>query len=106
LVTLRAGHRLRVFENRVLGRILRPKKEEVAGGWEKLCNKELHNLYASVNIIIIKSRRVRWAGHVAQIEKIRNVYKILVRKPEGNRSLRRHRCRWENNIRMDLRDQW
>jgi hypothetical protein len=59
-------HRLRVFENRVLRRIFGPKRVEVTGGWRKLHNEELHNLYSSPNIItMIKSRRMRWAGHVA-----------------------------------------
>jgi hypothetical protein len=65
-LTLREEHGLRVFENRVLRRIFGPKREEVAGGWGRLHNEELHNLYASPNIIrVIKSRRMRWAGYVA-----------------------------------------
>jgi hypothetical protein len=65
-LTLREEHRLRVFENRVLGRIFGPKRNEETGGWRKLHNSELHNLYSSPSIIrIIKSRRMRWAGHVA-----------------------------------------
>jgi hypothetical protein len=66
--TLREEHRLRVFENRVLRRIFGPKRDEVTGGWRKLHNEELHNLYSSRNIIrMIKSRRMRWAGHVARV---------------------------------------
>jgi hypothetical protein len=75
-----------VFENRVLRRIFVPKREEVTGGWRKLHNEELHNLYSSPSIIrMIKSRRMRWAGHVARMGK-RNAYRILVGKPEGRRS--------------------
>jgi hypothetical protein len=65
-LTLREDHRLRVFENRVLRRIFGPKKDEATGGWKTLHNEELHNMYSSPYIIrIIKSRRTRWAGHVA-----------------------------------------
>jgi hypothetical protein len=65
-LTLREEHRMRVFENRVLRRIFGPKRDEVTGGWRKLPNEELHNLYSSPSIIrVIKSRRIRWAGHVA-----------------------------------------
>jgi hypothetical protein len=67
-LTLREEHRLRVFENRVLRRIFGPKRDEVTGEWRKLHNKELHDLYSSPSIIIIiKSRRMRWAGHVARM---------------------------------------
>jgi hypothetical protein len=89
-----------VFENRVLSRIFGAKREQVAGGWRKLHNEELHNLYASPNIVrMIKSRRMRWVGQVAYMGEIRNSYKILVGKPEWKRP--RRRC--EDNIRMDLR---
>jgi hypothetical protein len=72
-LTLREEHRLRVFENRVLRRIFGPKRDEVIGGWRKLHNEELHNLYCSQSIIrIIKSRRMRWAGHVARKGEKRN----------------------------------
>jgi hypothetical protein len=87
-------HKLRVFENRVLRRILGPKRDGVTGGWKKLHNGELHNLYSSPSIIrIIKSRGMRWAGHVARMEEKRNVYRLLVGKPEGKRPLGRPRCR-------------
>jgi hypothetical protein len=67
-LTLREEHRLRVFENRVLGRIFDPKRDEVTGEWRNLHNEELHNLYSSPNIIrMIKSRRMRWAGYVARM---------------------------------------
>jgi hypothetical protein len=65
-LTLREEHRPRVFENRVLRRIFGPKRDEVTGGWRKLHNEELHNIHSSSSIIkMIKSRRMRWAGHVA-----------------------------------------
>jgi hypothetical protein len=73
------------------------------GGWRKLHNEELHNLYSSPSIIrIIKSRWMRWAGHVARMGEKGNMYKILVGKPEGKRPLGRPRCRWIDNIKMDL----
>jgi hypothetical protein len=75
-----------VFENRVPKRILRPKREEGSGGWGELHSEELHNLRFSLNIVtVITSRNMRWDGHVARIGKMKNVYKILVRKPEGKR---------------------
>jgi hypothetical protein len=94
-----------VFENRVLRRIHGPKRDEVTGEWRKLNNEELHIIYSSPNIIRqIKSRRMRWVGHVARIGEERNVYKVLMGKPEGKRLLRRPRRRWEDGIRMDLRE--
>jgi hypothetical protein len=87
-------NRLRVIENRVLRRIFGPKGDEVTGGWRKLHNEELHNLYSSPSIIrVIKSRRMRWAGHAAQMGERRNAYRILVGKPEGKRPLGRPRRR-------------
>jgi hypothetical protein len=69
-------------------KIFAPKRDEVTGGWRKLHNEELHNLYSSPSIIrIIKSRRIRWAGHVARMEAKRPAYKILVGKREGKRPL-------------------
>jgi hypothetical protein len=92
-----------VFENRVLRRIFGPKWDRVKGGWRKLHNEELHSLYSSPSIIrIIKSRRMRWAGHVARMGETRNVYRLLVGKPEGKRPLGRTRRRWVDNIKMDL----
>jgi hypothetical protein len=76
-LTLREEHRLREFENRVLRRIFGLKRDEVTGGWRKLHNEELHNLHSSPNIIRIKSRRIRWAGHVARMGEKRNAYRIL-----------------------------
>jgi hypothetical protein len=94
-LTLREEHRLRVLEKKVLRRIFGPKREEVTGGWRKLHNEELHDLYSSPSIIkIIKSRRMRWAGHVARKGEKRNSYRLLVGKPEGKRPLGRPRHRW------------
>jgi hypothetical protein len=76
--------KLRVFENRVLRRIFGPKRDEVTGGWRKLLNEELHDLYSSQSIIgIINSRKMRRAGHVAGMGEKRNMYRLLVGKPEG-----------------------
>jgi hypothetical protein len=89
----------------VLWRIFGPKRDEVTGGWRKLHNEELHNLYSSPSIIrVIKSRRTRWAGHVARMGEKRNAYRILVGKTEGKRPLGRPRRRWVDNIKMDLRE--
>jgi hypothetical protein len=101
----RKEHRLRVFENRVLRRIFGPKMDGVTGEWRKLHNEEHHILYSSPNIIRqIKSSRMKWAGHVAHMGEERNVYRVLVEKPERKRPLARPRCRWEDGIRMDLRE--
>jgi hypothetical protein len=86
--------RLRVFENRVLRRIFGPKREE-DGSWRKLHNDDLHSLYSSPNIVrVIKSRRMRWKGHVALMEEGRGVYRVLVGRPEGKRPMGRPRHRW------------
>jgi hypothetical protein len=87
----------------VLRRIFGPKRDGVTGGWRTLHNEELHNLYSSPSIIrTIKSRRMRWAGHVTRMGKKRNVYRLLVGKPEGKRPLGRPRRRWIDNIKMYL----
>jgi hypothetical protein len=94
-----------VFENRVLRRIFGPKKDEVTGEWRKMHNGELHKWYSSPDIIRqTKLRRMRWAGHVARMGEGRNVYRVLVGKPEGKRPLERHRRRWKDGIRMDVRE--
>jgi hypothetical protein len=93
-VTLREEHRLRVFENRVLRMIFGPKREEDES-WRKLHNDELRSLYSSPNVFrVIKSRRLRWAGHVARMGQERGVYTVLVGRPEGERPLGRPRRRW------------
>jgi hypothetical protein len=96
--------RLRIFENRVLRKIYGPKREE-DGSWRKLHNDELQSLYSSQNIVrVIKSRRMRWAGHVARMGEGRGVYGVLVGRPDGKRPLGRPRRRWEDSIKMDLRE--
>jgi hypothetical protein len=102
---LREESRLRVFENKVLRRIFGPKRDEVKGEWRRLHNKELYALSSSPNVIrVIKSRRLRWAGHVARTGERRGAYRALMGKPEGRRPLERPRCRWEDNIKMGLRE--
>jgi len=104
-LTLREERRLRVFENSVLRRIFGPKSDEGTGEWSKLHNEELNNLYPSPSIVrVIQSRRMRWAEHVARMGEGRGVYTFLVGKPEVRRPLGRPRRRWEDNIRMDLRE--
>jgi hypothetical protein len=93
------------FENRVLRRTFGPMRDETIGGWTKLHNEEIHNLFFSPSIIRkIKSRRMRWAGNVARMEEKRNAYNILVGKPGGKRPLGRPRHRWVDNIKIDLRE--
>jgi len=102
---LREERKLRVFESMVLGRIFGLRRDEVTGEWSKLHNEELNDLYSSPNIVrVIKSRRMRWAGHVARMGEEREVYRFLVGKPEGRRPLGRPRRRWVDNIRMDLQE--
>ena len=104
-LTLREERRLRVFENRVLRRIFVSKKDELTGEWRKLHNEELNDLYFSPNIVrVIKSRRKRWAGHVAHIGRGKVYTGFLVGRPEGERPLGRSGHRWEDNIKMDLQE--
>jgi hypothetical protein len=94
-MTSREEHRLRVFENTVFRRVFGPKRDEVTLEWRKLHNEELNDLYFSRTIVqVIKSRRIRWVGHVAWIGEGRVVYRVLVEKPEGKEPLGRPRCRW------------
>jgi hypothetical protein len=89
----------------VLRRIFGPKRDEVTGGWRKLHNEELRDLYSSPSIIrIIKARRMRLAGYVVRMGEKRNAYRLLVGKPEGRRPLGRPTRRWLDNITMDLVD--
>ena len=82
-----------------------PKRDEVTGEWRKLHNAELNDLYSSPSIVrVIKSRRMRWAGHIARMGERRGIYRVLVGKSKGKRPLGRHRRRWENNIKMDLQE--
>jgi hypothetical protein len=100
---LKEEGRLRIFENMILRRIFGTKRDEVTGEWRRLHKKELYALYSSGNIIwVIKSRRLRWAGHVARVGERRGTYRALVGKPEGRRPLGRPRHRWGNNIKTDL----
>jgi hypothetical protein len=81
-----------------------PKRDEVTGEWRKLNNEELNDLYSLLNTVrVVKSRRMRWAGHVARMGEDRGVHRVLVGKPEGKRPLRRPRRRWED-IKMNLQD--
>jgi hypothetical protein len=92
-----------MFEKRVLRRIFGPKRDETTGEWLNLHNEELRDLYSSPSIIrIIKSRRMRWVGHVARMGEKRNAYTLLAEKPEGKRPLGSPRCRWVDNIMIDL----
>jgi hypothetical protein len=97
--------RLRVFEKRVLKTIFRPKRDDVTGEWRKLHNEELNDLYRSPNVIrVIKSRRMRWAGHVACMEGEERCIKGFDGGPEGKRPLGRPRRRWEGYINVDLQE--
>ena len=88
MLTLREERRLKVFENRVLRRIFGPRRDGVTGEWRKLHNEELNDLYSSPNIVrVIKSRRMRWVGHVALMGERRGVYRVLVGKPERKNNL-------------------
>ena len=102
---MREERRLKVFEKRALRRVFGPKRDEVTGEWRKLHNAELSDLYSSPNIVrMVKSRRMRWAGHVALVGEVRGVHRVLVGKHEGKRPFGRPRHRWEDNIKMDLQE--
>ena len=103
-LTLKEERRLRVFEKSILRRLFWTKRDE-NGERRRLHNEELHHLYRSHNIVrLIKSRRIRWVGHVARMEEGRSAFKILTGKLIGKRPLGRPRRRWEDNIRMDLEE--
>ena len=103
-LTLREERKLRVYENMVL-RIFGLRRDEVTGKWRRLHNDELNDLYSSLNFVrVIKSRRMRWVGHVARMGEEKGAYRVLLGKPEGRRPLGRPRRRWVNNIRMDLQE--
>ena len=102
---MREEHALRVFENKEHMKIFEAKRDEITGEWTKLHNAELHALDSWLNIIRnLKSRQLRWAEHVARMKQSRNVYRVLVGKPYGKRTLGRPRRRWEDNTEMDLRE--
>jgi hypothetical protein len=95
----------RMFENRVLRRVFGPMRDEVTREWRKLHNEELSDLYSLPNVVrVVKSRIMRWAGHVARMGEGRGVHRVLVGKPEGKRPLRRPRRRSEDNSKVDLQD--
>ena len=104
-LTMRDERKLRVFENMVLKTIFAPRRDEIMGEWRRLHYEELNDLYSSPNIVrVIKSRRMRWAGHVARMGEEMGAYRVLVGKPERKRPLGRPRRRWVDNIRMDLQE--
>jgi hypothetical protein len=103
-LTLTEESGLRVFENRVLKRIIGPKRDEVTGEWRKLHNEELCDPYCSPNIVrVIKSKRIGWVWHVKRMGERRGVYRVFVGKPEG-RPLGRPRSGWKEDIKMDLQE--
>ena len=104
-LTLRGECRLNVFENRVLRRIFGPKWDNVTRGWRKLHKEKLNDLYSSSSIVwVIKSRRLRWAGHVSHTGESKCVYRVLVGNPDGKRLHGRPRHKWDYNIKMDLQE--
>jgi len=89
----------------ILRRVFGPKRDEVTGEWRKIHNEELSDLYSLPNVVrVVKSRRMRWAGHVARMGQGRGVHRVLVGRPEGKRPLGRPRRRWGDNIKMDLQE--
>jgi hypothetical protein len=102
---LREERRLRVFENRVLRRVFGPKRDEATGEWGKLHNEELSDLNSLPNIVrVVKSRRMRWVGHVARMGEKEGAQGVGGLKHEGKRPLGRPRRRWEDNIKMDVKE--
>jgi hypothetical protein len=102
---LREKRRLRVSENRVLRRLYGSRRDEETGGWRKLHNEELNDLYSSPSIFrVIKSRGMRWAGHVTRMGESRVIYRVLVEKTEGKRPTGRPRRRWKDNIKVDVQE--
>jgi len=102
---MREERKFRVYQSMMLRRIFRPRRDKVAGEWRRFHTEELNDLYPSPNFVrVIKSRRMRWAGHVAHMCEEKGVYRFLVGKPDGKRLLGRPRRRWVDNIRMDLRE--
>jgi hypothetical protein len=94
---LREERRLRSFENTVLRRVFEPKRDDSTGEWRNLHNDELNDLYSLPNIVwVVKSRRMRWAGHVARMGEEKGVHRVLVGNPEGKKPLGRSRRRWED----------
>jgi len=104
-LTVKEERRLRLFENKELGRSFGPKRDEVTEEWKKLHTEQLNDLYSSPNIFrVIKSRRMRWMGNVARIGKGKGVCRVWMRKPEGKRPMGRPRSRWEDNIKVDFQE--
>jgi hypothetical protein len=104
-LTLQEERKLRVSENMVLRRIFGPRRDEVTREWRRVHNEELNDLYSSPNIVlVIKSRRMRWAGHVARMGEEKGVYRVLVGKSKGERPMGRPRRRWMGNIKINLQE--
>ena len=104
-LTLREERKLGVSENMMMRRIFGPRRDEVTGEWRRMHNEELSGLYSSPNTVrVIKSSRMRWAGHVARMGEEMGVYRVLAGKSERKRPLGKPRRRWVDNIRMDLQD--
>jgi len=104
-LTLREKHRPKVFENRVLRRIFGSKREEVTGEWRRTYNEKVYALDCSPNIIrVIKSRRMRWVGHVASVGNMRGAYRVLMRILHGRISIGRPRLKLEDNIEVDVQE--
>ena len=101
---LREERRLRVFENRVFGRIFGPRRDEVTGERRKLHDEEPNGLYSSLKFVRVIKSRIRWVGNVARMGERRSVHRVLVGKHKGKRPLGRPRHRWEDNIKMDLQE--